>query len=428
MVESMVTSVVIILVMLALSAFFSGMEIAFINKNRLKLEIDRKQSRLFDFIADIFARHPGQYITTILVGNNIALVVYSMCMSVVLRAMAYTLGWTEVAENGSFILETIVPTIVVIFVGEYIPKSIFRSKPNFYYRIFATIIYAFYLLLYPIARFTTMLSYGILRLFGRKNEMGESDMRFDRSDLEHLLDSNNSDTQHEPADQEIKILQNALDFADLRVRDCMISRVDVEAVDIEDTTIEDLTERFVESMYSRIFVWQDSIDNIIGYVNVKSLFRQPQTLKEVLIDVDFVAETMPLQEMLEHFMKSKSNIAVVIDEFGGTAGIISLEDVLEQIFGEIEDEHDKQEMIEKQVSESEYVFSCRLEVKYLNEKYGLEIEECDDYDTLAGYIIYNYDGLPVAGEIVEVDNLRIKILRTTRSRLELARVEILQKK
>ncbi len=428
MVESMVTSVVIILVMLALSAFFSGMEIAFINKNRLKLEIDRKQSRLFDFIADIFARHPGQYITTILVGNNIALVVYSMCMSVVLRAMAYTLGWTEVAENGSFILETIVPTIVVIFVGEYIPKSIFRSKPNFYYRIFATIIYAFYLLLYPIARFTTLLSYGILRLFGRKNEMGESDMRFDRSDLEHLLDSNNSDTQHEPADQEIKILQNALDFADLRVRDCMISRVDVEAVDIEDTTIEDLTERFVESMYSRIFVWQDSIDNIIGYVNVKSLFRQPQTLKEVLIDVDFVAETMPLQEMLEHFMKSKSNIAVVIDEFGGTAGIISLEDVLEQIFGEIEDEHDKQEMIEKQVSESEYVFSCRLEVKYLNEKYGLEIEECDDYDTLAGYIIYNYDGLPVAGEIVEVDNLRIKILRTTRSRLELARVEILQKK
>ena len=428
MVESMVTSVVIILVMLALSAFFSGMEIAFINNNRLKLEIDRKQSRLFDFIADIFARHPGQYITTILVGNNIALVVYSMCMSVVLRAMAYTLGWTEVAENGSFILETIVPTIVVIFVGEYIPKSIFRSKPNFYYRIFATIIYAFYLLLYPIARFTTLLSYGILRLFGRKNEMGESDMRFDRSDLEHLLDSNNSDTQHEPADQEIKILQNALDFADLRVRDCMISRVDVEAVDIEDTTIEDLTERFVESMYSRIFVWQDSIDNIIGYVNVKSLFRQPQTLKEVLIDVDFVAETMPLQEMLEHFMKSKSNIAVVIDEFGGTAGIISLEDVLEQIFGEIEDEHDKQEMIEKQVSESEYVFSCRLEVKYLNEKYGLEIEECDDYDTLAGYIIYNYDGLPVAGEIVEVDNLRIKILRTTRSRLELARVEILQKK
>lgn len=426
--RDMITSVAIIMVMLLLSAFFSGMEIAFINKNRLKLEIDRKQSRMFDFIADIFARHPGQFITTILVGNNIALVIYSLCMSVVLRTMAYVLGWTEVAESGSFVLETIIPTIVVIFVGEYIPKSVFRSKPNFYYRFFAPIIYLFYLILYPLARFTTMLSYGILRLFGRKNEAGEVDMQFDRSDLEHLLDSNNIDAQHEPADQEIKILQNALDFADLRVRDCMISRVDIEAVDVEDTTIDELTQRFVESMYSRIFVWKDSIDNIVGYVNVKSLFHQPKSINEVLIEVDFVAETMPLQEMLEHFMKSKSNIAVVIDEFGGTAGIISLEDVLEQIFGDIEDEHDKPEMVEKQVGENEYVFSCRLEVEYLNEKYSLDIEESEEYDTLAGYIIYNYGGLPVAGEIVSVDNLRIKILRTTRSRLELARIEILQKK
>lgn len=426
--QDIVTSVAIIVVMLMLSAFFSGMEIAFLNKNRLKLEIDRKQSRLFDFIADIFARHPGQYITTILVGNNVALVVYSLCMSVVLRALAYTFGWREVADNGSFILETVIPTIIVIFAGEYIPKSIFRSKPNFYYKFFAPVIYLFYLLLYPLARFTTLLSYGILRLFGRKGETGEVDMRFDRSDLEHLLDSNNSDAQHEPADQEIKILQNALDFADLRVRDCMISRVDIEAVDGEDTTIEDLTERFVDSMYSRIFVWRGSIDNIVGYVNVKSLFHQPKSVDEVLMEVDFVAETLPLQQMLEQFMKSKSNIAVVIDEFGGTAGIISLEDVLEQIFGDIEDEHDKPEMVEKQVGENEYVFSCRLDVEYLNEHYGLNIEESEEYDTLAGYIIYNYDGLPVAGEVITIENLRIKILRTTRSRLELVRVEMLQKK
>lgn len=426
--EDVAISLCVIVVTLALSAFFSGMEIAFINKNRLKLEIDRKQSRLFDFIADIFARHPSQYLTTILVGNNIALVVYSLCMSVVLRGMAYAFGWNAIAEHGSFVLETIIPTIIVIFVGEYIPKSVFRSKPNFYYKFFAPVIYVFYLLLYPIARFTTLLSYGILRIFGRKNDVNESDMQFDRSDLEHLLDSNNNDVQHEPADQEIKILQNALDFADLRVRDCMISRVDIEAVDIEDTTIEELTERFVESMYSRIFVWRGSIDNIVGYVNVKSLFHRPERLEDVLMDVDFVAETLPLQQMLEQFMKNKSNIAVVIDEFGGTAGIISLEDVLEQIFGEIEDEHDMPEMIEKQVGENEYVFSCRLDVKYLNEHYALNIEESEEYDTLAGYIIYNYDGLPVAGEIVTIDNLQIKILRTTRSRLELARVEILQKK
>ena len=400
------------------------MEIAFLNKNRFKLEIDRKQSRMFDFIADVFARNPGQYITTILVGNNIALVVYSLCMSMFLRSLAYIFGWTDIFEHGSILLETIIPTIIIIFVAEFTPKSVYKSNPNFYYRFFAPVIYFFYLLLYPIARFTTLLSYGILRLFGRKNLPDDDEMHFDRRDLESLLDTNNNDPQHEQ-EPEIRILQNALDFADLRVRDCMVSRVDIEAVDIADTTIPELTDRFVKTMYSRIFVWQGSIDNIIGYVNSKSLFHEPENIESVLMKVDYVSETLPLQNMLEKFMKSKSNVAVVIDEFGGTSGIISLEDVLEQIFGEIEDEHDTQELIEKQVGEREYVFSCRLDVKYLDEKYGLGIEESDEYDTLAGYIIYNYEGLPAAGEVLTFGNLRIKILRTTRSRIDLARVEIL---
>lgn len=424
MTESIATSITFIILMLLLSGFFSGMEIAFLNKNRFKLEIDRKQSRMFDFIADVFARNPGQYITTILVGNNIALVVYSLCMSMFLRSLAYIFGWTDIFEHGSILLETIIPTIIIIFVAEFIPKSVFKSNPNFYYRFFAPVIYFFYLLLYPIARFTTLLSYGILRLFGRKNLPDDDEMHFDRRDLESLLDTNNNDPQHEQ-EPEIRILQNALDFADLRVRDCMVSRVDIEAVDIADTTIPELTDRFVKTMYSRIFVWQGSIDNIIGYVNSKSLFHEPENIESVLMKVDYVSETLPLQNMLEKFMKSKSNVAVVIDEFGGTSGIISLEDVLEQIFGEIEDEHDTQELIEKQVGEREYVFSCRLDVKYLDEKYGLGIEESDEYDTLAGYIIYNYEGLPAAGEVLTFGNLRIKILRTTRSRIDLARVEIL---
>ena len=423
---SITTSLIIIVLMLLLSGFFSGMEIAFVNKNRLKLEIDRKQSRMFDRIADIFARHPGQYLTTILVGNNIALVVYSLCMSMLLRGVAYMLGWKEVFEHGSILLETIIPTIIIIFVAEFIPKSTVRSNPNFYYRAFAPMIFLFYLLLYPIARFTTLLSYGILRIFGRKMQTNDAQMHFDRSDLEHLLDVNNNDDRHE-TEQELRIFQNALDFADLRVRDCMVSRVDVEAVDIDDATIESLTERFVDTMYSRIFVWKDSIDNIIGYVNSKSLFREPQSVSEVMMKVDYVAETLPLQNMLEKFMKSKSNIAVVIDEFGGTAGIISLEDVLEQIFGDIEDEHDTPELVEKQVGEREYVFSCRLDVDYLNEKYDLGIDESEEYDTLAGYIIYNYEGLPPAGEVLTTERMRIKILRTTRSRIELARVEVLEK-
>ena len=408
--------------MLFLSAFFSGMEIAFLNKNRLRLEIDRKQSRMFDYIASLFSRHQGEYITTILVGNNIALVIYSMCLSVVLRKIAELMGWTSVQE-GSILLETIIPTIIIIFLGEYLPKSVFRSNPNFYYRYLSPVMYVFYILLYPITRATTLLSYGMLRVVGRKANGVERQVEFDRSDLESLLENNNSSESASESDNDIKMFQNALDFADLRVRDAMVSRVDVEAVDIDDCSMAELTDRFVETMYSRIFVWRDSIDNIIGYVNSKTLFENPKTIEEALIKVDYVAETLPLQDLLTQFTKNKSSIAVVIDEFGGTAGIISLEDVLEQIFGEIEDEHDKPDMVEKRISEREFVFSCRLEVEYLNDKYEINIPESEEYDTLAGYIISRYEELPTAGTVMEFDGLRIKILQTTRSRIELARVE-----
>ncbi len=418
----MTTSILIVLLMLLLSAFFSGMEIAFTSKNRLRLEIDRKQSSMFDNIADVFARHPGQYITTILVGNNIALVIYSLCMSILLRAIAARLGWQDVVENGSVLLETGLSTVIVIFCGEFIPKSIFKQNPNFYYRIFAPIIYFFYLLLYPLAKFTTLLSHGILRLVGYRAVQDSEDDYFDRSDLQNLLDTNNSEVQHE-ADNELKLFQNALDFADLRVRDCMIPRVDVEAADADNTTIEQLTKIFVETKYTRIFVWRGSIDNIIGYVNSKDLFSSPKQIADVMIDVLCVPETMPLQELLKSMTRHKASVAVVIDEFGGTAGIISMEDVLEQIFGEIEDEHDVQELIEKQLSEDEWVFSCRLEVKYLNEKYELDIEESKEYDTLAGFIISHREGIPSSGESITIGNLQIKILRTTRSRIELARIK-----
>ena len=424
--DNIYVATIVVVIMVVLSAFFSGMEIAFLNKNRLRLEIDRKQSRVFDYIAGLFSNHQGQYISTILIGNNIALVVYSMCLSLVLREIARMLGWTSVQE-GSILIETIIPTIIIIFLGEYLPKSVFRNNPNFYYRYLSPVMYFFYILLYPITRATTLLSYGILRLIGRKASGAEQQIEFDRSDLESLLENNNSSELSAESDNDIKMFQNALDFADLRVRDAMVSRVDVEAVDIDDCTMEELTARFVETMYSRIFVWRDSIDNIIGYVNSKSLFEAPKSVEEALIKVDYVAETLPLQDLLTQFTKNKSSIAVVIDEFGGTAGIISLEDVLEQIFGEIEDEHDKQDMIEKRISEREFVLSCRLEVEYLNEKYDINIPESDEYDTLAGYIISRYEELPTAGTVMEFDGLRIKILNTTRSRIELARVEIMGK-
>ena len=342
-------------------------------------------------------------------------------MSLLLRGLFYLAGWEAMAEHGSVAIETAVSTLVIIFLGEFIPKSIFKNNPNFFYRIFSPIIYLIYLVLYPIARLTTLLSQGILWMLGHKTKPDAPIAHFNHDDLAALLNAN-TEPQEDP-DNELKLFQNALDFADLRVRDCMVPRIDVEAVDVEDTTIEELTERFVESKFSRLFVYRNNLDNIIGYVNLKSLFTHPKSVEEAMMKVHFVPETMPLQALLQTFIKNHSNIAVVIDEFGGTAGIISLEDVLEEIFGEIEDEHDEAEEIEKQVGEEEFVLSCRLEVEYLNEKYNLEIEESKEYDTLAGLIIYHYEGIPTAGQILVIGKLQIRILRTTRSRLELARVK-----
>jgi len=420
--SELLNSLILICIMLLMSAFFSGMEIAFLSRNRLREEIDRKQNGVFDFIARIFEKHPGQYITTILVGNNICLVIYSLYMSIMLHLVFDLIGWEGLAKSGSVLLETIISTVIILFTSEFLPKSIVKNNPNFYYRFFSPFLYVLYLLLYPIAILTTYISYGILRLFGHKPEGDTLDYSFNREDLINLVDASEATDQQEE-DEEIKLFQNALDFADLRVRDCMVSRVDVEAVDVN-TSIEELTKRFVDTKFSRIFVWRDSIDSILGYVNSKSLFTNPASIEQVMMKVEYVAETLPLQTLLQNFIKRKSSVAVVIDEFGGTAGIISIEDVLEQIFGEIEDEHDVQEMVEKQVGEDEYVLSCRLDVDYLNERYGFGIEESEEYDTLAGYIIYNYESIPAAGTSFSTDKLDIKVLRAAHTRVDLVRVKL----
>lgn len=407
------TTIAIIAVMLLFSAFFSGMEIAFLGRNRLREEIDRKQNPMFDRIAEIFQRQSSDYITTILVGNNIALVIYSMFMSTLLST-AFAIDNT--------LAQTILSTVVIIFIGEYIPKSVFKHNPNFYYTLFSPIIFAIYLILYPITRFTTLLSTLLLRLTGQRMEQRNEQMEFNRDDLAQLVEADNVEVQSED-EEDIRLFQNALDFADLRVRDCMVQRVDVEAVDLETTTIEELTERFVETNYSRIFVWHDTIDNIIGYVNSKSLFENPKSISDILIKTIYVAETMPLQAMLETFTKRKASIAVVIDEFGGTAGIISLEDVLEQIFGEIEDEHDVQELVEREIEAGEWEFSARLEVEYLNEKYGLGIPESEEYDTLAGYLIAEYGGIPHEGDEISAGGYLMRILQREQSRLDLVKVK-----
>ena len=392
-----------------LSAFFSGMESAFVSANRLKLEIDRKQSSAFDFIAGIFTRNSSQYITTMLVGNNITLVVYSLFVSKL---------YFSLTSSESLLVETLLATVVVIFLAEFIPKAIVLKNPNFYLRNFGWLVLVFYVVLYPVARITTWVSIGIMRMFGKKT-VKLPNQAFARQELAHLVEDNT--TEDSPEENEIKLFQNVLDFPDLSVRDCMVPRVEIEAVSIEDG-IEELKDRFAESKFSRIFVWEGSIDNIVGYVHLKSLFGEPTTIASVMMPAAYVPESMPAQELMTQFIKRRSSVAVVLDEFGVTAGIISIEDLLEEIFGEIEDEHDSQDLMEKELPTGEYLLSCRLEVDYLNEKYDLGIPESDEYDTLAGYAIFLNGGIPRSGQVVEGDGLSIKVAKSSSSRVLLARV------
>jgi CBS domain containing-hemolysin-like protein len=392
------------------------MEIAFTSANRLRMEMDRKRGGMVGRIINLFASKPGEYITTMLVGNNIVLVIYSLYMTKLIHLVIPSLPQEAV------VVETLISTIIIIFLGEFTPKSIFKMRPNAFFKAMAVPVYFLYVILFPIAKFATALSFGILKLVGLKVQEEHNIKSFGKVDLESLIDESAESEKVQAND--IKIFQNALDFSDLRVRDCMVPRVDVEAVEVT-ITIEELTQRFIDTSFSRLFVWEESIDNIIGYVTTKSLFRNPQSVKEILMPVRYVPETMVTEKLLGEMIRSRQSVAVVIDEFGGTAGIISLEDVLEEIVGEIEDEHDEPELVEKVLKDKQWVFSCRLEVSYLNERYDLGLSEEGEYDTLAGYIIDRYGGIPTVGTVIESEGKEIKILKSTSSRVELAKVRLL---
>lgn len=419
--SNLLSVIVVTIVSVILSAFFSGMEIAFTSANRLRMEIDRKRGGFVGRIIELFVSKPGEYITTMLVGNNIVLVIYSMYMTKLIHLLAAKMG-VPMAED-SVVIETIISTLVIIFFGEFTPKSIFKMRPNAFFRALVLPVYLIYLVLFPLSKLTTAIAFALLRLFGLKVKEEHNIKNFGRIDLENLVDESvENNEKMQPND--IKIFQNALDFSDLRVRDCMVPRVDVEAVEI-DTSIEELTRRFIDTNFSRLFVWGESIDNIVGYVTTKSLFRRPQSIKEILMPVRYVPEAMETERLMGEMIRTKQSVAVVIDEFGGTAGVISLEDVLEEIVGEIEDEHDTPELVEKVLKDNQWVLSCRLEVAYLNERYNLGLKESDEYDTLAGYIIAKYGSIPTVGTSIESEGKEIKILKSTSSRVELAKVRIL---
>lgn len=409
--------IIIIVIALLLSAFFSGMEIAFLSSNKLRLEIERKQSKTYDHIASLFLKAPGQYISTILVGNNIALVIYSIFMSNL---------YVSVTGSSNYALETLISTLIIIFTSEFLPKAVVKANPNFYLRHFAIPLYGFYIIFYPLSRFATLLSTLLLRLMGKRVTPNPHNPEFGKVDLATLVEEaaaseETNAQQKEDNEQRIRLFQNALDFSEQRVRDCMVPRTDIEALDV-DSSVDDLRHLFVSSGYSRVPIYEGTIDNIIGYANHKSLFRNPATIREVLRQPLYVPETMSQQKLLGALIHDHKSMAIVIDEFGSTAGLVTLEDLLEQIFGEIEDEHDADYLVEKQINDNEYILAGRLEIDHLNESYRLGIPESDRYDTLAGYILDQSEDIPRPGDIIKSDGLKIKILRTSRTRIELVQL------
>lgn len=407
------------------SALFSGMEIAFVSVNKLRIEIDRKQGTFASRIVSIFTRNPSQYIATMLVGNSIALVVYGI-------EMAKMLGtFLEPYISGGIVLllvQTIISTAIILVTAEFLPKSLFRVHPNVFLNFFALPVLFFYVVLYPISRFSTWLSVGIIRHILRQEiSVSQQQQIFGKVDLDNFVGeahaTESEDVNHE---HDIKMFQNALDFSEIKVRMCMIPRTDIEAISIN-SSIQELKEKFISTNYSRIPVYEDSIDNITGYINSKDLFKKPQSIKSKLIKIVFVPETMLAHKLLTSFIKEQHSIAVVVDEFGGTAGLVTIEDIIEEIIGEIDDEHDQVDFVEKQLTENEYILSGRLEVGYLNDKYKFNIPESEEYDTFAGFIINKFQSIPKPQEVIDIGNFRIKVAKMDRTRIDLLHLTILSK-
>lgn len=410
-----------IIISLAFSAFFSGMEIAFISSNKLRYELDKKDKSFVSKILDVFYRNPNQFISTMLVGNNIALVVYGLQMAIVLEPLI-----AKVVNNEALIVlvQSIISTILILFTGEFIPKTIFRLNPNLSLKIFSVPLYIIYVLLYPISKFSASLSFGILKMGGVKNLNHSSEHVLGKVDLDYFIQQSIEDaSQNSEMDTEVKIFQNALDFSNVRLRDCIVPRTEIVACDTT-VGIEELRTKFIETGLSKILVYNENIDDIIGYIHSSELFKHPEDWTQSIRSVSIVPETMAANKLMKVLMQDKKSMAVVVDEFGGTSGIVTLEDLVEEIFGEIEDEHDLKSHIAQKVSDDEYLLSGRMEIDTLNEMFGLELPESDDYVTIAGLILHAYQKFPKLNETVAVDPFTFKIIKVTATKIELVRMKV----
>ena len=411
----MTATLSVILICLLLSAFFSGMEIAFLTSNKLRIEIDKSKKGVTQALIDLFISHSGMYITTLLIGNNVVMVIYGIFMS---DLLVKQFEFLHLSIGVELFVDTLVSTLIILVFAEFLPKTVFRLRSNLFLKLFSVPVFLFYLLFFPLSYFSVWLGGWLLRIFtGRKLGHKEPNRAFGKVDLNNLIEEGEVNARQEEEMHEIKLFRNALDFSEVKLRECIVPRPDVVALSI-DSSIEELTQLFIDTGLSRILIYKESIDDIIGYVHISTLFKDPPTIAKALSRVLIVPETMSAQRLLNLFIRDQKSVAVVVDEFGITAGIVTIEDIMEEIFGEIEDEHDHLNLKEVMISEQEYIFSGRLEVDYLNEKYHLDLEEREEYETLAGLVLYFNQSIPQEGETIVVNDLTFKILSVKNARIE----------
>lgn len=423
---AILTLSIMTLVSMIFSAFFSGMEIAFISSNSVRIKIDVEKKGLINSLISLFYRHKEMFITTLLVGNNIMLVIYGMGMAGLLDP------YLKEIFNGNeaivLITQTIISTIIILITGEFFPKTIFRINPNSSLRTFSLPLYIIYVILYPITWFSTKLSSALMRLFKIKiNEQTFGAITVGELDAYLQENIETHEEENNEVEREVKIFQNALDFSDTHLRDCMIPRNEIVAVNIDTIERDALSDLFTQSGFSKIIVYHDDIDNVLGYIHVSELFTPENNWKKCIKPVLFAPETMLANKMMQNLLKQKRSMAIVVDEFGGTAGMVTLEDLVEEIFGEIEDEHDHSRLIAQEVEEGVYEFSGRIEIEEINERFPLEIEENDEYQTLAGYILYNLEAIPQVGETFMINDYTFSVIKLDGARIDLIRL-ITQKK
>lgn len=410
----MEVELIIILISILLSAFFSGMEIAFVSSNKLHIELEKKREGFIPKILNKITQKPSKFITTMLVGNNISLVLYSYYMGVFLLRFLPLENYNDFSV---LLIQTIISTIIILVTAEFLPKAIFRIYANEVLKIFAVPAYFFYLLFHFFSEFITIISDFFLRVFFKTNK-DEQQIAFSKEELgNYITEQLETGNEDEEMDSEIQIFQNALEFPNVKAREVMVPRTEIIAVEIHEK-VSILKNLFIETGLSKILVYKTSMDDVIGYVNAFELFKKPKTIKSILLPVEIVPESMMINDILNILMKKRKSVSIVVDEYGGTSGMITVEDIVEELFGEIEDEHDSQAFLEEKINETTFHFSARLEVDYLNEEYDLNIPKSEAYETLGGFIINYTENIPIENEVVDIEDFEIRILKTSGAKID----------